>query len=306
GLTISYLTTLVFDATDPEILYVSTETGIFKSTDQGTSWHPLRGPPNAYRLAIDPAATILYAMSFDGTLFKSVDGGENWIIVSNAFANNSVSVLAIDPETPSNLYVGTFGSGLWKSSDGGRSWLSINSGLINPFIRSLAIDESDPEILYAGTYSFAGVNGGVFKSTDGGRAWVSASRHLTNTAITAFAVDLVNPTTLYGGSWGLGIFKSTDGGSSWIASNIGLTNFFVLSLAIDPLTPTTIYAGALENPGYNWTGAVFKSIDGGGTWTKLGLRDYISELLIDPQNSNIIYAANSGRVLKSTDAGDSC
>ena len=99
--------------------------------------------------------------------------------------------------------------------------------------------------------------------------------------------------------------KSTDGGSSWIASNTGLTNFFVLSLAIDPLTPATIYAGALENPGYNWTGAVFKSIDGGGTWTELGLRDYISELLIDPQNSNIIYAANSGRVLKSTDAGDS-
>src|SRR5882762_4679096 len=69
----------------------------------------------------------------------------------------------------------------------------------------------------------------------------------------------------------------------------------ISALVIDPLTPTTLYAGT--------PGGMFKSTDGGATWSASALVNTISALAIDPLTPNILYAAVSGGIFKSTDGG---
>ena len=127
--------------------------------------------------------------------------------------------------------------------------------------------------------------------------------------IFSLAIDPSTPTTIYAGTW-YGVFKSTDAGDSW--TNTGSPYAApVVFLAIDPLTPATIYAGiyglydgrSLRVIG----GGVFKSTNGGGSWTNTGLTDaQVRSLAIDPVTPTTIYAGTGvSGVFKSTDGGGS-
>src|SRR5207245_2023532 len=115
--------------------------------------------------------------------------------------------------------------------------------------------------------------------------------------IVALAIDPVTPATLYAGTYLGGVFKSTDGGGSWSAVNSGLPYYpsnpyypEVFALTIDPQTPATLYAGT------TLCGSVFKSTDGGGSWSALstGLpnyaNSYVAALAVDPQTPATLYA----------------
>src|SRR6266705_2670433 len=97
-------------------------------------------------LAIDPLTpTTLYAGTYGGGgLFKSTDGGANWVAVGSL---TYISDLAIDPLTPTTLYAGIDSWGVYKSTDGGASWNATGLGVAS----SLAIDPLTPTTLYAGT-----------------------------------------------------------------------------------------------------------------------------------------------------------
>src|SRR5947208_576714 len=111
-----------------------------------------------------------------------------------------ISVLVIDPRTPSILYAGNDGSGsgepgdgVFKSTNGGRAWRAMNAGLgRNTTVSALTIDPQTP------TTPYAAADGRVFKTTDGGR-----SRRAANLAIadgefaSALAIDPRKPSTLY-------------------------------------------------------------------------------------------------------------
>src|SRR5262249_21887252 len=109
------------------------------------------------------------------------------------------------------------------------------------------------------------------------------------------------------------VFKSTDGGSSW--SRTGLPGAAaVAALALDALTPTTLYAGTQCDlfPLITITlcvGGVFKSTDGGSSWTavKTGLTDTnVHALALDSHTPTTVYAGTaSGGVFKSLDGGGS-
>ena len=241
--------------------------------------------PYVYSLAIDPVTpSTLYAGTYGGGVFKSVDGGSSWSAINTGLSNTNVYSLAIDPFVPSTLYAGTIGGGVFKSVDGGSNWSAINTGLSNPYVCSLAIDPVTPSTLYAGT------NGGVFKSVDGGSSWSAMNTGLSNTYVWSLAIDPVTPSTLYAGTNGGGVFKSVDGGSSWSAINTGLSNPYVMSLAIDPVTPSTLYAGTNG-------GGVFKSVDGGSSWSAMntGLSNLtVLSLAIDPVTPAMLYAGTNG------------
>jgi photosystem II stability/assembly factor-like uncharacterized protein len=251
-------------------------------------------------LAIDPAnpATV-YAGTYGGGVFKSTDGGGSWTATNTGLTSTSVNALAIDPSTPVILYAGTSEGGVFKSINGGASW--INTGLINAYVQVLAIDPSNPAMLYAGTQG-----SGVYKSTDAGGTWAVANNGLPPflyvIQVESLAVDPVIPATLYAGMSGPMVFKSTDSGGSW--SGI-LGNPWdggdCPALAIDPAAHATVYAGI-------WT-SVFKSADGGSSWTDAdtGLTDIgVAALAIDPSEPTTLYAGTRGRgVLKSINGGTS-
>jgi photosystem II stability/assembly factor-like uncharacterized protein len=207
-----------------------------------------------------------------------------------------VSVLAVDPSTPSTLYTGT-AAGIFKSTDGGAAWVAASTGLGSLSVHALAVDQRSPASIFAGT-----PGGAVFKSTDSGRTWNGAITGLLNAPdIYVLAISPADPTTVYAGTNHHGVYKSTDAGATWTAAATGLPTLpgDVNALVIDPANPTTLYAGMYQ-------GKVFKSTDAGGTWkaANIGLTNpNCWALAIDPANTSTLYAGTGDGVFKSTNAG---
>jgi photosystem II stability/assembly factor-like uncharacterized protein len=288
---------LTIDPVNTTTLYEATRTGFLKSTDGGRVWNPINSGLTecfcTFRpLVIDPQNTAtLYGIRFDGIIFKSTNGGGHWSLLND---HVPVNYLTVDPRNSNTLYAATFW-GAFKSTDGGVSWNGINSDLRATPIVSAVIDPQSPETLYAASPHFTG----VLNSNNKGKNWGLSSSAIAHPpiSIVTLAIDPQTPSILYAGTMGYdceelgGVFKSVDAGLTW--ADTGLVSCPV-DLVIDPQNPSTIYA-ATEDKG------VMKSIDGGGSWNP-GLKASVSALAINPQNPQILYAA-AGALFKSTDAG---
>jgi photosystem II stability/assembly factor-like uncharacterized protein len=111
----------------------------------------------------------------------------------------------------------------------------------------------------------------------------------------SIAVDAATR-TVFIASLGGGILKSKDGGQTFAAANQGLDSLVVASLAMAHNDPDLIYAG---------TGAgIYKTVNGGSSWSVTGSGDLPLSLIIDPTNPNILYAGFNGDLQKTVDGGD--
>ncbi len=266
----------------PTTLYAGTvqfdsQPGVYKSTDGGGSWTGIfnSGVPDfVCSLLIDPTSpSTLYIAMGDTGVFKSTNAGDSWTALTSGLTNVNICALAIDPSTPTTLYAGGDDQGsprVFKSTNGGDSWTPVNTGLGGASgISIITIDPTAPTTLYAGTFS------GLFKSTNGGANWTAANRGLPpgQPHIGALVIDPSNSAILYesihflNGPAPFGLFKSTDGAGSWTAMDGDLSYTSVFALVIDPKTPTSLYAGTGGTSGRFNSGGVFKSTDGGNSWT---------------------------------------
>ncbi len=171
---------------------------------------------------------------------------------------------------------------------------------------------SNPVIIYAGA-----ATGGVWKTTNAGITWEPIFDDQPNASIGDIAVSLSNPDILYVGTgeannrnsspWGSGVFKSTDAGKTWKFTGLKETNH-IGRVLIDPKDPDIVYVAALGHLwGVNEERGLFKTTDGGKTWEKvlyLDERTGVTDIVMDPQNSNILYAAAHERLRDLFDAGD--
>jgi photosystem II stability/assembly factor-like uncharacterized protein len=141
--------------------------GIVRFKAQSTGWvrqqHGLKDhegmTENFIRvLTIDPEGGI-YAGTFDGGVFCSIDGGMTWRPISRALPNDSIRGILFNSR---GLFVAT-GHGIFKTTDKGRQWVPLNKGLTSMAIQVLI--ESGAGVLYAGT------SDGAFRSDDDGRTW---------------------------------------------------------------------------------------------------------------------------------------
>lgn len=133
------------------------------------------------------------------------------------------------------------------------------------------------------------------------------------------AVDPVNSNIIYAGAATGGIFKTTNGGTTWNPVFDSQPFISIGCIEIDPNNPATIWAGTGDAniSGLCYIGdGIYKSVDGGNTWTNMGLNDQhvFSKIIVDPVNSNIVYAATMGQpfvrdsnrgLFKSTNGGGS-
>ena len=177
------------------------------------------------------------------------------------------------------------------------SWRSIG-----PFrggrTKAAAGVPGQPNVFYIGA-----VNGGVWKTTDFGRTWKPIFDEQPTGSIGAIAIAPSNPDIVYVGSGeglqrpdlstGDGIYKSTDAGKTW--THLGLRDGQQIpQIVVDPKNPDRLFVAVLGHPyGPNPERGIFRSLDGGRTFTKVLYKDENTggvDVVLDPKNSDIVYA----------------
>ena len=154
-------------------------------------------------------------------------------------------------------------------------------------------------------YYFGATGGGLWKTVDGGTEWFPVTDgQVTSSSVGAVAVVETNPDIVYIGmgevqlrgsiTQGDGVYKTIDGGKTW--RHLGLEETQAVSrIRIHPTNPDIVYVAALGHPyGDNAERGVFKSTDGGNTWSKtlfVSEKAGAVDLIIDRNNPNVLYAS---------------
>ena len=168
--------------------------------------------------------------------------------------------------------------------------------------RAIAIEGVPDE---PNTYYFGGVAGGVWKTTDGGQNWKPMfDKQHTTSSIGAIAVAPSDHNTIYAGAgesalrgnitYGDGVYKSVDGGRNW--RNVGLKDTrHIGALIVHPENKDIVFVAAVGHAyGPNAERGVFRTTDGGKSWTKVLFKDENTgaiDLVFDPHNPNTLFAA---------------
>ena len=159
------------------------------------------------------------------------------------------------PDQPNLFYFGATGGGVWKTLNGGRTWENISDGYFGGSVGSISVAESDKNVIYVG----------------GGEKTVRGNV-----------------------SSGYGVWKSVDAGKTWKASGLEKSRH-ISRIRIHPKNPDIVYAAVMGNL-YKGTQerGVYKSTDGGKTWTKKLFANEDAgavDLTFDPNNPRILYAS---------------
>lgn len=153
-------------------------------------------------------------------------------------------------------------------------------------------------------FYFGAAAGGVWKTTDAGGTWKPLFDAQSNLSIGAIAVAPGNPDILYVGTgenglrgnmtWGNGVYRSADGGKTW--TSMGLKDSRQIgAIVVDPTNPDIVLVAAIGHAfGPNHERGVFRTTDGGKTWTQVLFKDDHTgaiDITLDPHNPKIVYAA---------------
>ncbi len=321
---------------------------------------------------VESDPSIIYIGFATGGIWKTTNNGTTWTPIFDTYPVSSIGDIAIAPSNPDIIYVGTgepnnrqsssFGAGVYKSIDGGKSFQEMGLKETQSIGR-IVVHPKDPNIAYvAAVGHLFGPNQerGLYKTTDGGKTWTNTKFIDQDTGFTDVAIDPGNPNILYaasyqrrrtpwgfnGGGPGSGLWKTADAGKTWTKLTSGLPNNPIIGrigLDLARSKPSTIYASIEVGPsggtgaGVNDDGTlvpagqrggtgggagggrgqappppdpnksgVWRSDDGGKTWHFLSNQGdrwmYYSQIRVDPTNPEIAYQGGAP-FFKSTDGG---
>ncbi len=335
-------------------IITATNLGPVRSTDGGATWQVLpvnvnsgllSGQPSFRTLAVDPKTpSTWYATGYAGGsygFYKSTDSGQTWT-ATPIVTFQPLHSIAIDPVATNTIYtIGTTNSNVnnfvAKSTDYGATWtrLKLPNTTLYPAVSfpdgiqvtSIRTDPKITGLVYAVGYTY------IFKSTDFGATWAALSTGVdtpegkavgsgfptlaridfdprASQVLYASASAKSEGTNCKGTPAGgeCGLYKSVDNGVTW--TQLGLQSPGTDSLSIDPVSGA-IYAGAVLTRS---SGAVFKSTDGGTTFTPLMNKFSLfgPYVCVDPNTPSTVYAfaqlgplygSDNTHYYRSTDAG---
>jgi len=254
----------------------------------------------SYILPHPSDADIIYIAAAGGGVWKTEDGGSTWIPLTDGLPTTYSGALAFDPTNPDIIYYGTGelhycgdcfpGDGLFRSTDGGSTWTKIaTTSEVGSYISRILINPGNPDII------FVAGNEGLTRSTDGGNSW----QRVFYSDVNSVVVNPQHPDTMFLGAYGLGVYVSVDGGSSWTRINSLPTSgdgIGRVELAIHPRNPSYLLA-SFVNVNTSGLYGLYRSNDGGATWTRLPAPDYLRPqgwydhaIIFHPFDTSIIFA----------------
>ncbi len=312
---------------------------VYISTDSGVSFSSIfDNMSGMISVGTNPQNISVTDIIFDSGTWKTTDGGQNWSNTGprsgwfKGWANDNwaftpnyygyAKLLTKDRFDPDKCY-GTYGQWVWSSTDGGDHINNISTkeitpghyqstGLENVEANWIDVNDNDPNYIYLGAYDL-----GFWYSSDHGVSW---KKSLPDEATYGdytwwdnggsncnFVVSDPNNANVVWATFGASqpntvgaIFKSTDHGETWTISNAGLDPFGenTHGLSIDYQSDEnnrTLYV--------TQAGDVWKSSNGGDSWTKVLVNGGLKFTEVDKFNSQIVYAGGDAGFFRSTDAG---
>src|SRR3954467_3684320 len=276
----------------------------------------------------------IYVATASGGLFKSTNQGTSWTpIFDRADAMMSIGAVAVAPSNPNIVWAGTgeannrqsssWGDGVYKSSDAGATWHA--TGLSDTrHIGRIVAHPTNPEIAFVAAVGHlwgSNADRGVFKTADGGKTGQKVLYVDDHAGAIDLGIDPQDPQTLFaamyqrqrkawgfnGGGSGSGIFRTRNGGASWTRLSNGLPQGDKGRIGLDifQADPRVIFA-VVEAAGRE--SGIYRSADRGDTWqawSTLNPRPmYFSQIRADPKDATRVYLLGSNRgVYISSDGG---
>ena len=182
-----------------------------------------------------------------------------WRSIGPANMGGRIDDIAVDESNPSTFYIGLAGGGLWKTTNNGTTFTPIFDTYRISSVGDIALAPSNPQVIYVGTGE---------------------------------------PNNRQSSTFGGGVYKSTDGGKSFV--HVGLTETqSIARIVVHPKDPNTVYVAAIGHLfGPNKERGLYKSTDGGKTWTNTNFINEdtgFTDVVMHPTNPNVLFAASYQR-----------
>ena len=329
------------DPTKPLVHYFgAVNGGVWKTTNAGMSWENITDGKtdisSVGAITVAPSdANVIYVgtgesqlredLTYGTGVYRSTDGGESWQHLG-LVETQQVTAIRVHPSNPDVAYVAAIGHafgpnperGVFRTVDGGRSWKKILFIDDSTGANDISIDPTNPRIIFASMWKFqrtpwgmdaGGGKSGLWKSTDGGDTWtdISNNRGMPKGPLgkIGVAVSPANPRRIFASIEAVdtsgGIFRSDDGGTTWSRTNgeqkFQVRPWYYSAVTADPSNENVLYVMNLQ---------VWKSIDGGRTFTRLRVPHGDTHIMwVDPKDPNHLMNGNDGGGTISLDGGQS-
>lgn len=268
----------------------------FKTTDGGITWTPILFQPGYY------GNTSMYGIYFQnsttgfatgarGRIIKTIDGGTTWTHHSPTY--NDISDLRF---MTNNIGYGLVGNRFFKTTDGGNTWINIGAPVETLYTGNFNfINENLGYALVGGDVGTSGNIGTVYKTTDGGISWNPTNNGLEIITEDLYSIDFIDENVGFvsGGFNQRKVMKTTNGGASWTQ---------VETISFGQIQFLNSQVGYGNRVGYSG-GRLYKTVDGGSTWTiNSDVDENISSFhFLDQQNGYFVCV--NGLMYKTTDGG---
>jgi photosystem II stability/assembly factor-like uncharacterized protein len=268
------------------------------------------------RVALFAASAFSLALSALGQVNPKLYSDMKWREIGPMRAGRTRALAGV-PSEPATFYLGAVNGGVWKTTDAGATWRSVWDDQPSGSIGSIAVSESNPNVVYVASGEGLqrpdlSTGDGVYRTADGGKTWTHLEGLRDGQQIGEIAVDPKDPNRVfvaltghpYGPNEERGVYRTLDGGKTWKRVLFTNDRTGASEVAIDPQHPNIVFAGMWQREEAPWEngayigseGGMYRSTDGGETWTKLtghGLPENILQvqISISPSDSRRIYAA---------------
>jgi photosystem II stability/assembly factor-like uncharacterized protein len=270
----SRVRSLALHPTEPHTVLAGADSGLYRSTDNGTHWERLNDPDqslNIWSLAVNPASPdTIFAGTSPSALYRSQDGGHRWDQLSLKLAEECaigtprVTATVVDPDDCRIVWAGVEIDGVHRSLDGGDTWTRVE-GVTDPDIHGMLVAKGNPNQVLTSTPHE------IFSSTDVGESWqtMDISHKFPAPYCRWIAVKPDDSRVIFAGCGDSAIGSSgnlqrtVDGGETWQTC----------PLPVEPNSPLYGFATNPANPNrilcFSLFGEIYISEDAGDSWQKV-------------------------------------